>query len=200
MCDLSCNVACVLWSCSAHTQFSQPIPQSAVTPPCPVLTQLYNSTCTSHVKMILCAGRGENVACKSSAFITPLLSGFECWYRLFTPGLSLHIWTSSQMTCCQPPSQGIVSKPTPIEKPSLSRISVGYLHLQQSTLKLSTGWFETRGNDRRRDLSYPKVVLYLMRQGLHLESIIFRYPVHLPGRGDSVSKFFILDPQIETLN
>lgn len=112
----------------------------------------------------------------------------------------VHIWTSSEITCCQPPSQGIVSKPTPIEKPSLSRISVGYLHLQQSILKLSTGWFETRDNDRRRDRSYPKVVLYLMKQGLHLESIIFRCPVHLPQRGDSASKFFVLDPQTETLS
>lgn len=150
----SCNVACVLWSCSAHTQLSQPIPQSAVTPPCPVLTQLHNSTCTSHVKMILCAGRGENSACKSPAFITPLLSEFAGWHRLFTPGLSLHIWTSSEITCRQSPSQGIVSKPTPIEKPSLNRISVAYLHLRQSILKLSTGWFETCDKDRRGDVSY----------------------------------------------
>lgn len=128
--------------------------------------------------MILCAGRDENGACKSPAFITPLLSGFECCDRLCIPGLSLHILTSSEMTSLQPASQGIVSKPTPTEKPSLSRISIAYVH--QSILKLSTGWFETCDNDRRGDLFYPNVVLYLMRQGLHLESIIFRCPVHLP--------------------
>lgn len=37
-----------------------------------------------------------------------------------------------------------------------------------------------RDNDRRGDLSYPNVVLYLMRQGLHLENKTFRCPVYLP--------------------
>lgn len=29
----------------------------------------------------------------------PLLSWLERWHRLCTPGLSLHIWTCSEMTC-----------------------------------------------------------------------------------------------------
>lgn len=124
--------------------------------------------------------RSENNACKSPAFITPLLSGFEHSFRLCTPGLSLDIWTSSETTCLKPPSQWIVSKPTSIEKPSLSKISVAYVHIHQSILRLSAQCFETCDNDRRGDLSYPNVVLYLMRQGLHLENKTFRCPVYLP--------------------
>lgn len=109
----------------------------------------------------------------------PLLSCLKHWHMFLIPDLSLHIWTSSETTCLQLPPQAILSKPTPVEKLSVSKISIAYIHIHPGMLKITPWQFETWQWQEGWALQ-PKWSFTLIRQGLHPESVTFRCPDLLP--------------------